>query len=222
MLEVWGRRNSSNVIPVMWAIGEMGVAHVRHDVGGSFGGLDTPDYLAMNPNAKVPTITDDGLVLWESNAILRYLGARHGVRSLWPEDPKHRAHVDQWVDWHKTTAFPPFSNLFWSIVRTEPALRDPAEIAALTRSTGECFRILDAWLATHTFVAGDALTLADIPLGTAAYRYFNLEIERPDLPGMTAWYERLCERPAYKKHAMIRFGRNPGEWYLLEQQGRGQ
>ncbi|MFQ5954387.1 MAG: glutathione S-transferase family protein [Kiloniellales bacterium] len=221
MLEVWGRRNSSNVIPVMWAIGEMGLPHVRHDVGGSFGGLDTPAYGAMNPNRKVPTITDDGLVLWESNAILRYLGGRYGVGTLWPEAPGPRAHVDQWMDWHKTTAYPDFSNLFWSIVRTEPALRDPTAIAALTRSTGEAFRILDAQLAKHPFVVGDELTLADIPLGSAAYRYFNLEIERPELPHMTAWYERLCERPAYQEHAMIPFGRKPAEWYLLEREGSG-
>lgn len=216
MLEVWGRRNSSNVISVMWAIGELDLPHRRHDVGGSFGGLDRPEFLAMNPNGRVPTIDDEGFVLWESNAIVRYLSRRYGEGSLRPDDEAGCAVADQWMEWCKTTAYPVYIELFWAIVRTEPISRDAGFIAARSQTLGEALRILDARLADHAFVAGDRLTMADIPFGPMAYRYFNLDVARPELPHLSAWYERLCERPAFKEHAMIPFGRNPGEWYRLE------
>ncbi len=219
MIKVWGRRNASNVLPVMWTIGELDLPYVRHDVGGSFAGVDTAEYLAMNPNGRIPTIDDDGFILWESNAIVRYLCGRYGAGSLSPETAKRRAIADQWMDWHKTTAYPDYINLFWAIVRTEPAHRDPGTIATLTKSLGESLKILDAHLAVDTYVAGDALTMADIPLGSAIHRYFNLDIERPALPNVTAWYHRLCDRSAYQEHVMFPFGSKPAEWYVLEHEG---
>ncbi len=216
MLEVWGRRNASNVIPVMWAIGEMDIPHVRHDVGGSFGGLDTPEYLAMNPNGSIPTITDGGCTLWESNAIVRYLAAKYGDGILWDSDAAARSLADRWMEWFKTTAYPNYIKLFWAVVRTEPTHRDPGAIAAYAEALGESLKILDAHLAAHAYVAGDGLTMGDIPFGPAAYRYFNLDVERPELPNVTAWYRRLCGRPAYREHVMIPFGRNPAEWYGFE------
>jgi glutathione S-transferase len=218
MLEVWGRRNSSNVMPVMWAIGELGLPHRRHDVGGSFGGLDQPDYLAMNPNGRVPTINDEGFVLWESNAIVRYLSRRYGEGSLLPPDELQCAIADQWMDWLKTTITPHFIELFWALVRTEPANRDPGRIAASAERLGKALGILEARLADRAYVVGDGLTMADIPFGSTIYRYFNLEVARPELPNVTAWFERLCERPAYRQHVMIPFGRNPAEWYRLERE----
>jgi len=216
MLEIWGRCNASNVIPVMWAVGELGLPYRRRDVGGSFGGLDRPDYLAMNPNGRIPTVDDEGFVLWESNAIVRYLCRRYGAGSLLPEDEPQRAVADQWMEWCKTTPYPDYIELFWAMVRTEPAYRDPAVIAARNQSLVKALKILDAHLTDRAYVAGDRLTMADIPLGPMAYRYFSLEVDRPELPNMTAWYERLCERPAFREHAMIPFGRNPAEWYRLE------
>lgn len=216
MLEVYGRRNASNVLPVMWAIGELDLPHVRHDVGGSFGGVDTPAYLAMNPNGRIPTIRDNGFVLWESNAIVRYLCGRYGAGSLSPESGEKRAIADQWMEWHKTTVYPAYIDLFWAIVRTEPALRNPSTIATLARSVGESLKILDTHLARCPYVAGDALTMADIPVGAAIHRYFHLEIERPSLPNVQAWYQRLCNPPAYREHVMIPFGSKPAEWYMLE------
>jgi glutathione S-transferase len=219
MLEVYGRRNASNVLPVMWAIGELGLEHVRHDVGGSFGGLDTPAYLAMNPNGRIPTINDDGFVLWESNAIVRYLCGRYGRGSLAPDTDQGRAIADQWMEWHKATFYPGYIELFWAIVRTEPALRVPDRIASLARSVGRCLLVLDAQVAQRPYIAGDGLTMADIPLGSAIYRYLQLSIERPELPNIAAWHERLCERPAYQEHVMFPFGSNPAEWYALERAG---
>jgi glutathione S-transferase len=227
MLEVWGRRNASNVTPVMWAIGEMNLKYVRHDVGGSFAGVDTEDYLAKNPNGKIPTISDNGFILWESNAIVRYLCNRYGAGGLSPADPERRAYADQWMDWHKTTLYPHYIEFFWSIVRTEPMLRDPTKIATLARLTRLDLKVLDQHLESQEYVAGDSLTMADIPLGAAAYRLLHIEIpadlpvEIPQFqfPNIEAWYRRLTVRPAYQEHVMFRFGRNPGEWYVLEREG---
>jgi len=218
MLEIWGRRNSSNVMPVMWAVGELGLPHRRYDVGGSFGGLDRPDYLTMNPNGRVPTINDEGFVLWESNAIVRYLSRRYGEGALLPDDEPQYALADQWMDWLKTTAYPQFIELFWAMVRTEPAHRDTGQIAGRAERLGKALGILDAHLVGRPYIVGDRLTMADIPFGPLAYRYFNLEIARPALSSLSAWYERLCERPAYQERVMIPFGRNPAEWYRLERE----
>ena len=216
MLEIWGRSNSSNVIPVMWAVGELSLEHNRYDVGGSFRGLDTDAFAVMNPNRRIPTINDDGFVMWESNAIIRYLCTRYGKGSLAPHDAEQRAIADQWMEWHKTTSYPDFISLFWATVRTEPAHRDTAKIARLSGSLADSLRILEARLGTCTYVAGDELTMADISIGPAIYRYFGLDIERPELPNVAAWYERLKQRPAFQLHAMVPFGKNPAEWYVLE------
>jgi len=219
MLEIWGRRNSSNVMTVMWAVGELGLPHRRHDVGGSFGGNDRPDYRAMNPNGRVPTIRDDGFVLWESNAIVRYLCRRYGGGSLLPRDESQYALADQWMDWCKTSAYPPFIELFMGLVRTEPDKRDAGRIADSAERLCQALGILDAQLAGRPYIVGDRLTMADIPFGPMAYRYFNLEVARPALPNLSEWYERVCERPAYREHVMILFGRNPSEWTRLEREG---
>ena len=129
MIEIWGRRNSSNVIPVLWAVAETGEDYRRHDAGGSFGGLKTPDYRAMNPNGLVPTLVDDGFVLWESNAIIRYLAAKYCGDNLWDADPARRALADRWMEWAKSTGIPPTMGLFFATVRTEPEARNPAAIA---------------------------------------------------------------------------------------------
>lgn len=220
MLTVWGRRNASNVLPVMWTIGELGLEHERRDVGGSFGGVTTPDFLAMNPNGRIPVLEDDGFVLWESNAIVRHLCRHYGAGRLLPVDERGCALADQWMDWYKTTAYPDYIDLFWAIVRTEPPLRDPARIARLARSLGAALRILDAHLADRDHVLGDALTMADIPLGALVHRYFSLAVERHELTHVQAWYQRLCERPAYRQHVMFAFGDRPAEWYRLEMQPR--
>ncbi len=218
-IEVFSRRNASNVLPVMWTIGELGLPHIRHDVGGSFGGTDISDYLAMNPNGRIPTIRDGHFVLWESNAIVRYLCRRYDKGNiLLPETEEGYALADQWMDWHKTTLYPPYIDLVWALVRTEPAVRDRGRIAALLAGTEDALAVLEGRLAQSSHVAGDRLTMADIPLGALVHRYLNLEIERTPLPRIDAWYRRLAERPAFAEHVMFPFGRNPGEWYRLERE----
>ncbi len=219
MLEILGRKNSSNVMPVMWAVGELGCEHVRHNVGGSFGGLDSPDYGTLNPNRHVPTINDNGFVLWESNAIVRYLCAQYGKGSLWPNEPKELAIADQWMEWCKTTAFPLFFPIFLALVRTSAEQRDLTAINKQAASLGDTLTILDDRLADRPFVAGESLTMGDIPLGAMAYRYYNLAIDRPSLPNVEAWYQKLCKRAPYQQHVMFPFGSSPEEWLGLERQG---
>ncbi|NNG03421.1 MAG: glutathione S-transferase family protein [Inquilinus sp.] len=219
MLEIWGRRNASNVMPVMWAVGELGIEYVRHDVGGSFGGLDTPAFLALNPNGTIPVIEDDGFVLWESNTIVRFLCRRHGHGTLRPESDQACAVADQWMEWFKSTAYRPYIDLFWAIIRTEPARRDRQRIAALTETLNGALGRLEGRLAESDYLAGDTFTMADIPYGPLLYRYFTLDIERPRLPKLAEWYERLSGRPAFQDHVMLPFGTDPEAWLRLERQG---
>lgn len=203
MLKIWGRNNSVNVQKAMWTVGELGLDHERIDVGGAFGGLDTPEYGAMNPNRRIPVLEDGGTVLWESNAIVRYLAARYGSGSLWAEDPGIRAQADIWMDWMVTTLLPEMHPVFWGLIRTPEAERDMDHINAAAKRTGETFKLLDAHLADRKFVTGGALTMGDIPVGAACYRYHELPIDRPDLPNVAAWYARLQEREAFRQHVMI-------------------
>ena len=205
MLKVWGRASSINVQKVMWAVGELGLPHQRIDAGGSFGGLDTPEFAAMNPNRRIPTIDDGGLVVWESNAIVRYLATRYGAGTLYPEDWPRRAAAEQWLDWMQATLYRDWIDLFWGLVRTPPSKRDAAAIQAAAKRTGELYGILDAHLAGRPYVAGVELTMGDIPVGATLYRYFTMEIARPRLPNVEAYYARLRDRPAYREHVMISY-----------------
>lgn len=203
MLRIWGRTNSINVQKVMWAVGELGLAHERIDAGGAFGRLDTPAYGRMNPNRKVPTIDDDGVVVWESNVCVRYLAARYGAGSLWPEDPAARARADMWMDWQSTTLLPDMTVVFWGLIRTPEDQRDQGAIKAAAERLGVTWRLLDQHLAERQFVTGDRLTMGDIPVGAACYRYYELPIERPQLRHLEAWYARLRDRAPFREHVML-------------------
>ena len=203
MLRIWGRSNSINVQKVLWCCEELDIRYQRVDVGGPFGGNREPEYLRLNPNGLVPTISDGGFVLWESNAIVRYLAARHGMGTLCPEDLAERADADRWMDWQMGTLWGNFRPAFVGLIRTLPEKRDRADIATAISKTSENLAMLDAHLAARDYVTGPAFTMADIPLGVTAYRWFNLEIERPPMPNLEAWYERLCARSPYKATVML-------------------
>lgn len=203
MLTIWGRNNSINVQKVMWTVGELGLEHVRHDVGGAFGGLDTPDYLAKNPNGLIPTLEDDGVTVWESHAVVRYLAAKYGAGSLWPEDPAARSAADQWMDWMQTVILKDMAPVFVGLVRTPPEQRDGTAIEAGVAGLARSWGVLDRHLEGRDYVAGGDLTMGDIPVGCACYRYHALDIERPALPNIAAWYERLQAREAFRTHVMI-------------------
>jgi glutathione S-transferase len=202
MRQLLGRANSSNVMKVIWLLEEMGLPYERRDVGGKFGGNDTPEYRAMNPNGVVPTLVEDDFVLWESNVILRYLAAAHpSGHKFWPQDLRARANVDRWMDWQQTTLGAPMTVVFWGLVRTEPAKRDMAAIEKAAVKLGELYGFLEQVLAKHPYIAGPDLTLCDMSVGVHAHRYFSFEgIQRPHQPNLRAWYDRLLARPAYKQH----------------------
>jgi glutathione S-transferase len=203
MLKLLGRTNSSNVQKVLWCLDEIGVPYEREDVGGAFGRNREPEYLALNPNGLIPTAIDGDRVLWESNTILRYLAASYDTGGLWEPDPGRRADGEKWMDWQLSVLAPPMTPLFVQHVRTLPERRDPALIAQSLEKATRAFRMLDGALARASWLGGERFTVADIPCGVLAYRWMNLPIERPDLPALAAWYERLCERPAYRRHVMI-------------------
>lgn len=202
MLKIWGRRNSTNVRKVLWCAEEIGIAREQLDAGGAFGLVNEAAYRALNPNGLVPMIEDDGLVLWESNTIVRYLAARYAAGSLYPESPVARAEGDKWMDWATSSLATPFRDLFWGTLRTPPADRNQALIdAALTRC-GELLAIPDRALAERPYLSGADFAMGDIPLGCFAYAWFEMPILRPELPNLEAWYERLKARPAYRNAVM--------------------
>lgn len=203
MLKVWGRNNSVNVQKVMWTVAELGLGHERIDVGGKFGGLDTDEYGALNPNRRVPTIEDGDVVLWESNTIVRYLAARYGTGRLWPEDPALRAQADKWMDWQIGAVLPDMHVVFWQLIRTPEQQRDRPAIDAAAKRLVPIWQILDEQLARRPFVAGGRLTMGDVPIGAMVHRYLNLPLERPALPNIDGYYARLQEHPAYRDHVML-------------------
>lgn len=203
MLRIWGRDNSVNVQKALWVCEEMQLPYERVDAGGTFGVVNTPQYRNLNPNGLVPTIEDEGFVLWESNAIVRYLAAKHSAGKLCPEDLKVRAEADRWMDWQTTTFWPTFRPLFWNLVRTPVDQRDEKAMEESRLRTAEVLGYLDAHLKGRTFVAGETFTIGDIPMGCAVWRWFAIQIERPDQPNLKRWFDSLAQRPAYKKVVML-------------------
>lgn len=205
MLKVWGRRSSANVQKVMWLVGELKLAHEHVPAGGPYGVVGEPKFRAMNPNGLVPVIEDNGLVMWESNAILRYLAATYGKGMFWADDARARAPVDQWLDWAGTTFQPDLIGLFVNYWRTPEAQRNPNVIRNFLQRSERSLRLADAELAKRAYIAGDALTIADIASGVHLYRYYTMGTPFPALPNVEAWYKRLQDRAAYREHVMISY-----------------
>jgi glutathione S-transferase len=203
MLKIWGRTSSVNVQKVTWAVGELDLPHERIDAGLAYGQVNEPWYRAMNPNGRVPVIDDDGFILWESNAIVRYLARRYGMGTLCPEDARSAAAADRWMDWATTTVHPVMTPLFWGLIRTAPEKRDLAAIESDRQKMEEIMAVLDTHLSKQPYVAGDAFTMGDIPVGAFTWRWRNLPIPRGAHPHLTAWAERLEARPAYRANVML-------------------
>jgi glutathione S-transferase len=203
MIKIWGRTDSSNVQKVLWCCGELGIEFERLDWGGKFGGNKDKDYLALNPNGLVPTMKDGDFVLWESNSIMRYLNAKYANGRLLPSSPEGMANANRWMDWQLSTLNPAIVPLFWNLIRTPADKRDPKTIQNALEKTTAAWQMVENQLQQGLFVAGDQLSLGDIPVGVWAYRWFNLPIERPKLSNLENWYERLKQRKPYQAHIMI-------------------
>ena len=203
-LIVHGRATSSNVQTVMWVAAELGLECERLDVGGVFGGNDTPEYLALNPTGLVPTLQDGDVTVFESCAIVRYLGARYGDETFWPADPAERAELDQWAEWGKgTLSRAVIYDIFWTLVRTPKAERDLEALAAGIVNTGKLMQILDARLGDGPYLNGENFSFADFAVSHALYRYYTLDFDRAAAPNVDAYYKRMTERPAYAEHVMV-------------------
>ncbi|RFU44116.1 glutathione S-transferase family protein [Paraburkholderia sp. DHOC27] len=202
MITIWGRANSVNVQKVLWCCDELVLPYERIDAGMQFGRNNEPDYLAMNPNARIPTLVDGDFVLWESNSILRYLVMEYGAASpLYPSEPKQRASIDRWLDWSLSTLQPAERPVFWAVVRTPEAERDTAKLASDLAAVTLLWKLVDNHLQARFFLEGEQCTLADIVIGAYAKRWFGLDgVERPPLPNLERWYTRLSTRTGFKKY----------------------
>jgi glutathione S-transferase len=200
-LKIWGRANSVNVQKVLWCLTELDLAHERIDAGMAFGKNNEPAYLAMNPNGRVPTLVEGDFVLWESNAVMRYLAMAYGKgSSVYPAEPKRRAGVDRWLDWTLSTVQPVDRPVFWALVRTPPDKRDMAAIQKDVDAEAVVWRIADAQLASRQFIEGDDFTLADIALGAYARRWLGVEgVSKPKLAHLDRWFAQFATRPGFVK-----------------------
>lgn len=198
MLKIWGRVNSVNVKKALWAAEELGLKYERIDAGMQFGVNKTPEYLKMNPTGLVPTISDDGFVLWESHSVVRYLCAKHSMGKLCPADLRERADAERWMDWAFTFQNA-MRNVFWGLIRTPPEKRDLKAIEEGCKRSAELLAIPEAILSKKSYIAGEHLTMGDIPLGCEVQRWMRVPIERPSFPSVEAWFERLRGRPAFRK-----------------------
>jgi glutathione S-transferase len=200
-LKIWGRANSVNVQKVLWCLAELDLPYERIDAGMAFGRNHDPDYLAINPNARVPTLVDGDYVLWESNSVMRYLAMAYGKGStIYPEAPRRRAGVDRWLDWTLSTIQPVDRPVFWALVRTPLAQRDMVAIQKDVDAEAVVWKIADAQLATRRFIEGDDFTLADIAIGAYARRWLGVEgVSKPRFPNLDRWFAQFSERPGFKK-----------------------
>ena len=206
-ITIWGRTTSANVQAAMWAAAECGVAVERIDWGGAFGGNDEPAYRAMAPHGLIPALKDGELTLFESPAIVRYIGAAYGSDAFWPQAPARRAGLDQWAEWAKTSlSAAVIGGVFFYTYRKPPSQQDPAEIARLVAAAAAQARIADARIAEGPWLDGETFTWADVMMGHTLYRWYEMPVDRPtDTPNLDAYYKRLCARPAFAEHVMVPF-----------------
>lgn len=207
MITIWGRLSSSNAQAALWCLAELGLDYTRHDAGYIYGVTDTHDYLAMNPNGTIPTLIDGDLPpLWETGAILRYLAAEYGATPFWPADAKDRARVDQWAEWAKINIAGKFiAPVFQKLIRTAPSKRNYPAIKDAIKTVDHFLDIADQQLSRQAYLAGNDFTLADIQLGHVLYRYFDLDIKRPERLNLQRYYNTLITRPHYRELVMVSY-----------------
>jgi glutathione S-transferase len=210
MLKLWGRKNSSNVKKVMWACAELGVPYGRVDAGLHYGITTTDEFREKNPNGMIPVIEDDGFVLWESNAILRYLCVKHPIAPFWPDDPQMRASADRWMDWQCTTIGPPLGPAFMQLVRSPQDTWDMKMISTNIPKVAEAWKIADRQLGRTKWLTGEDFTVGDIPLAILAYTWFELPLAKAGLEqyrvpmaNVDRWYAQLNAMPNFREIVAI-------------------
>src|SRR5436190_7082731 len=201
MLRILGRANSFNVRKVLWMCDELGLAYEREDWGRGYRPTSDARFLEVNPLGLVPAVVDDDIVLRESNTIVRYLATKHGREDLYPQDPVRRAHVEEWMDWANYETSISLRGAFLGGTLNEPPWNNPWFVEQGRRQITKEVSQLDQHLTrSGRCVVGDAFTIADIPIGLVVNRWFCLNFERPHYPAVAAYYDRLTERPGYRRH----------------------
>jgi len=205
VLKIWGRASSANVMKVLWCCTELDEPYERYDVGGPYGGNDDPKYRAMNPNGRVPTIDDNGTIVWESNTVVRYLCATRRAETLYPADPARRTFVERWMDWQLGHGGPATTPLFMGYVRTPPEKRNAAALEQARKDAVPVWQIVETWLEHQNwaYLAGNDFTIGDIPVAIFARRWFGMPIERPPMKRLEAWYDRVKARPGFVAHVAV-------------------
>lgn len=204
-MRLWGRKTSVNVQKVLWALEELNLTYDRLDAGGAFGGLDTPEYAAMNPTRKVPTLQDGDLVIWESNAVVRYLAHAYGGGALAGATPVDDGRADMWMEWFQNNVYPHFIELFYQTVRLPQSQRDPAKRDAAVAGLLTQFQTLETHLSERPYLAGESFSMGDIVVGASLYRFHTMDFDRPALPAIAEYYDRLAERDAYRRTVMTSY-----------------
>lgn len=198
MLKILGKAPSINVRKVLWTCAELNLPFDREDWGSGFKSTQTPEFLSLNPNGLVPVIRDGDFVLWESNAIIRYLASRYNGAHLYPTNPIERARIDQWIDWQATDLNRSWSYAFLGLVRRSAEHQAADQIARSIESWTRNMDILDRQLhTTGAFVAGKQFTLADIPIGLSVNRWFGTPIQHGHFPAVSSYFERLNEQRGF-------------------------
>jgi glutathione S-transferase len=190
---------------VLWCCTELGEKYERTDVGGPYGGNDDAKYRAMNPNGRVPTVEDNGTIIWESNTIVRYLCATRRAETLYPTDPAKRTFAERWMDWQLGHGGPAITPLFMGYVRTPPEKRNEAALAEALKAAIPVWQVVEDWLAHRgwPYLAGTEFTVGDIPVAIFARRWFGMPIERPPMKQIEAWYDRVKVRPGFVEHIAV-------------------
>jgi glutathione S-transferase len=205
MITLWGRKTSINVQKVMWLLEELGLEYERIDRGGAFGGLNDPDYVKLNPTRLVPTLKDGDLVLWESNAILRYLADAYGAGTSFGGTAAQRAAADKWMEWYQSSVYGPFQAVFYQMVRLPIADRNADTMNKMLDTVHAQFALFDSMIQTQPFINGHNLTLGDIPMAACLYRYHTMGLDRPPFARLDAYYQRLTEHAPYRNNVMINY-----------------
>ncbi len=219
MITVWGRRNSVNVQKVLWALEELDVPYRRENVGGSFGGNQDGDFLAMNPMGLVPVIRDGDVTMFESNAIVRYLAARFRAGVLRPAEHKSLAMAEQWMEWAQVNFAPLVSTLFVHRVRSLPENRNTAAADAAEKQAAQVLKVADAWLARHDWFAGHEFSFGDIVMGALLWRYMAVPCEKPPMPHLLEWLEALQDREAFRRAVMaVPRAKDLADWQRIEKE----
>jgi glutathione S-transferase len=205
MITLWGRKNSINVQKVLWTLAELNLSYEHKNVGGDNGGLDSAEFLQLNPHGRIPVLQDSKLTVWESNSIVRYLCAQYGKNILWFADPATQSLSERWVDWSLASLQPFYLGLFWGFYRTPPEKRNDHAIQGARENCIAHVDLINKHLAQHNYMAGNNFTMADILIGVLMFRYFEMGVNLPKPVNVMRWYDQLTQRPAYRETVMVPF-----------------